>query len=253
MDALEGYFQEKLAVLELSRDVIRGNPAETQVVLLDVHKELMALKAELEEKRREVANLRHQLQTAAQCMALLQSHSVRVRDAMANIPPLAAAAGKQQPQQASASVDTASCREHSGQAKQEGAAAAPRVVVTANVAYLTLQEFATVPAYMKGRAQYESLNVAIDELNTAIQEKYSFLAKPFSAYSGLADKKRYKVLRSQETKDTKGVYFITAEELKNCTNLKSEPNRRTVFTILRHCRRTREIRGPGGLVRFAVI
>jgi hypothetical protein len=30
----------------------------------------------------------------------------------------------------------------------------------------------------------------------------------------LADKKRYKALKSLETKDTKGVHFITAEELK---------------------------------------
>jgi hypothetical protein len=32
--------------------------------------------------------------------------------------------------------------------------------------------------------------------------------------SALADKKRYKALKSLETKDTKGVHFITAEELK---------------------------------------
>jgi hypothetical protein len=32
--------------------------------------------------------------------------------------------------------------------------------------------------------------------------------------SGLAEKKRYKLLRSQENKDTKGVIFLTAEELK---------------------------------------
>jgi hypothetical protein len=30
----------------------------------------------------------------------------------------------------------------------------------------------------------------------------------------MADKKRYKALKSLETKDTKGVHFITAEELK---------------------------------------
>ncbi len=32
--------------------------------------------------------------------------------------------------------------------------------------------------------------------------------------SAMADKKRYKALKSLETKDTKGVHFITAEELK---------------------------------------
>jgi hypothetical protein len=39
--------------------------------------------------------------------------------------------------------------------------------------------------------------------------------RPTCAFcSAMADKKRYKALKSLETKDTKGVHFITAEELK---------------------------------------
>jgi hypothetical protein len=37
---------------------------------------------------------------------------------------------------------------------------------------------------VQGRAQYSSLNQAIDELNSALEEKYTFIAKPFASYTG---------------------------------------------------------------------
>ena len=60
-------------------------------------------------------------------------------------------------------------------------------------------------------------------------------------------------LRTLETKDTKGVYFVVADDLRGGACLKNETNRRTVFPILRHLQLTREIRGPGSVVRFAVV
>ena len=60
-------------------------------------------------------------------------------------------------------------------------------------------------------------------------------------------------LRTMETKDTKGVYFVVADDLRGGASLKNETNRRTVFPILRHLQLTREIRGPGSIVRFAVV
>lgn len=247
MEVLENYFQEKLAVVETCRELVRGDAAANQTLLLEVNKDLLALRADIEEKRREVASMKHQLQAAQRLMTLVQSHSTHVRDSMANIPPIAAKRPTAVPTSRGNSSDQ---QAGGGQAKQQNVAPA---VVVGHVAYLTLNEFESIPSYMKGRAQYTSLNVAIDELNTALEEKYNFLAKPFTFYTALPDKKRYKLLRSQETKDTKGVYFLTAEELKNSANLKSETNRRLVLTILRHHKRIREIRGPGGLVRFAVI
>ena len=41
-----------------------------------------------------------------------------------------------------------------------------------------------------------------------------YKCKAASFVVGLADKKRFKALRSLETKDTKGIHFVTAEELK---------------------------------------
>ena len=126
----------------------------------------------------------------------------------------------------------------------------PRVNV-GQVAYLTVDEFAKIPKYMKGRAQYETLTNTVDEMNNIIIAKYTFLSRPLKELNPV-EKKRRNVLRSQESADTKGVFFVTAEELKDGTLLKSETGRRNLLTILRHFHRVREIRGPGSLTRYAV-
>jgi hypothetical protein len=48
-----------------------------------------------------------------------------------------------------------------------------------------------------------------------LSDKHKKNCRPTCTYcSAMADKKRYKALKSLETKDTKGIHFITAEELK---------------------------------------
>ena len=59
-------------------------------------------------------------------------------------------------------------------------------------------------------------------------------------------------MKSQETRDTRGVYFVVSDDLKNSDTLKSESSRRVIFTILRHFQLIREIRGMS-LVRYAAV
>ena len=59
-------------------------------------------------------------------------------------------------------------------------------------------------------------------------------------------------MKSLETKETKGVYFVVADDLRGAPTLKSEGQRRNIFSILRHFQRTKEIRGPGQVLRYAV-
>lgn len=47
---------------------------------------------------------------------------------------------------------------------------------------------------MKGRLHYDGVNTAIDEFNTALKARYSFLSKGFKAMASMAMKKRYKVI-----------------------------------------------------------
>ena len=58
------------------------------------------------------------------------------------------------------------------------------------LAYLTVQEFQSVPKYMKGRFTYDAFNQVVDEFNNALETKYEFLRKGFQAMASIQDKKR---------------------------------------------------------------
>merc|ERR1711894_91488 len=118
---------------------------------------------------------------------------------------------------------------------------------------LTIQEFEGIPKYMKGRHQYEGINLSIIEINTALSDKYHFLRKGFQAMASINEKKKFKEMKALENRDTKGSYFIVMEDLGSANSLKTEAQRRSIFAILRHCQRIKEIRGPGQVVRYATV
>ncbi|KAI0235727.1 Spindle and kinetochore-associated protein 1 [Lamellibrachia satsuma] len=103
---------------------------------------------------------------------------------------------------------------------------------------------------MKGRILYDSLNSTIDELNQVFSSKYKILSTP---KSGQSDNTRNKIqtYKEQETKDTKGLFFVVESDLKTFGRLKMDNTGRTHLTILRHCGRIREIRG-NGLTRYTL-
>ena len=104
-----------------------------------------------------------------------------------------------------------------------------------------------------GRLNYDGINCAVTELNKTLEEKYTFLGRGFQAMASIKDKKRYKELRSQETRELRGVQFVVAEDLRACPALKTENSRKSIFTILRHCQRIKEIRKPGAPIKYAVV
>ena len=175
-------------------------------------------------------------------MALVQAWNTRSQETLALIPPQALRKSVQEPSPPQSSKPDQ---------VPSSTANKPKVNV-GQVAFLTVDEFAKIPKYMKGRAQYETLTNTVDEFNSILMSKYTFMARPLKELNPV-EKKRRNVLRSQETADTKGVFFLTAEELKEGTLLKSETGRRNLLTILRHFQRIREIRGPGSLTRYAAV
>ena len=60
-------------------------------------------------------------------------------------------------------------------------------------------------------------------------------------------------MKSLETKEAKGFRFVVADDLRNAPTLKSEAQRKNIFTILRHFQRIKEIRGPGQILRYAIL
>ena len=59
------------------------------------------------------------------------------------------------------------------------------------VAYLTVAQFDAIPKYMKGRVTYEGVNAAVEELNVALVEKYTFLGGRMAELPNPKAKKRY--------------------------------------------------------------
>ncbi|TRY70394.1 hypothetical protein TCAL_13201 [Tigriopus californicus] len=129
----------------------------------------------------------------------------------------------------------------------------PTTIVKDAVSYLTLQEFDAIPKYMLGRLSYEAINQAIDDYNQALKDKYEFYGKGFQSMSSMKDKKRYKEMKALETKETRGFQFLVSEDLKSTTHLKSESARKSIFTILRHFKRVKEVRGPGSILRYCAL
>ncbi|KAM4709865.1 SKA complex subunit 1 isoform 1-T2 [Discoglossus pictus] len=115
---------------------------------------------------------------------------------------------------------------------------------------ITVQDFASIPAYMKNRLTYEQINNVIEEINKAVVGKYKILHQPMKALSNVAKKQQCR-FKEEETKDTKGQFFIVEQDIKEFTQLKVDKRFHGFLSILRHCHRLRELRGKG-LVRYMV-
>ncbi|KAL4609660.1 spindle and kinetochore-associated protein 1 [Arapaima gigas] len=117
--------------------------------------------------------------------------------------------------------------------------------------YITTQEFDSIPQYMKGRVTYSQLNAVVQSINTAVKGKYSILQQPAKALSSTA-RKLYQRFKEEETKDTKGQFFVVEEDLREFTQLKIDKRFQSMLSMLRHCQRLRELRG-GGLTRYILL
>ncbi|XP_070792093.1 SKA complex subunit 1 [Pituophis catenifer annectens] len=116
--------------------------------------------------------------------------------------------------------------------------------------FITDKEFDSVPSYMKGRLTCSHVNAVVAEINKAVASKYSIMRQPLKTM-GNPTRNLYFRFQEQETKDTKGEYFIVEADIEEFTQLKADKRFHSILTILRHCHRVREIRGSR-LVRYAI-
>ncbi|NXE95973.1 SKA1 protein, partial [Menura novaehollandiae] len=117
-------------------------------------------------------------------------------------------------------------------------------------ALITTEEFESVPTYLKGRLRYDQINAVVQEINKAVMGKYKILNQPLKSMS-VPVRNLYHRFMEEETKDTKGGFFIVEADIKEFTELKLDKRFHTILSILRHCRRVREVRGSG-LVRYII-
>ncbi|XP_062276304.1 spindle and kinetochore-associated protein 1 [Scomber scombrus] len=117
--------------------------------------------------------------------------------------------------------------------------------------FITLPEFESIPQYMKGRVSYDQLNAAVQSINIAVAAKYKIFRQSVKTLNNQS-RKLYQRFKDQETKDTKGQYFVVEDDFREFTQMKLDKRFQGILNMLRHCQRLREQRG-GGLTRYMLL
>ncbi|XP_037584158.1 spindle and kinetochore-associated protein 1-like [Cebus imitator] len=116
--------------------------------------------------------------------------------------------------------------------------------------FITSDEFNGVPSYMKSRLTYGQINDSIKEINKAVISKYKILYQRKKSMNFVA-RNLYHRFINEETKDTKGRYFIMEADIKEFMTLKVDRKFLVILSILRHCQRLSEV-GGGGLTPYVI-
>ncbi|NXI35279.1 SKA1 protein, partial [Galbula dea] len=156
-----------------------------------------------------------------------------------------------QPTQSCISRPTVKCEEQAKAGEPERAKKPPKEPRSIKeAALITTEEFESVPGYMKGRLTYHQINAVVQEMNKAVVAKYKILHQPLKSMNAAARNLYHRFLE-EETKDTKGEFFIVEADIKEFTQLKLDKRFHSILNILRHCQRVREVRGSR-LVRYVI-
>merc|ERR1711988_679071 len=107
---------------------------------------------------------------------------------------------------------------------------------------VTQDELDSISKYMKGRLTITRLNAAIAEINHLLYKKYTLMNKAMSKMSDQQVKK-VKAYRQQENEETRGYYFFTDQDLRDCPKLKLDATGKSILNVLRHLSRIKELGG----------
>ncbi|TNN35637.1 Spindle and kinetochore-associated protein 1 [Liparis tanakae] len=124
-------------------------------------------------------------------------------------------------------------------------------IVVREVEVITVPEFESIPSYMKGRVSYHQLNVAVQSINAALSAKYKILHQGAKTLSNQTRKLQQR-FKSEETKETKGQFFVVEDDIREFTQMKTDKRFQGILNMLRHCQRLRELRG-GKVTRYLLL
>jgi hypothetical protein len=135
--------------------------------------------------------------------------------------------------------------------KKSDAKKAASTVQVPTIQYVTVSEFEGTPKYMKGRLTLDKLNAAIDEMQKLLQAKYKILSlNPAKMIDTTL--KKYKTYKDAETKETKGLYFLTDADMAESTALRQgDATGKAAIGVLRHLHRIKDLGGT--TKRYAVL
>jgi len=120
------------------------------------------------------------------------------------------------------------------------------------MAYITAEELAGVPQYIKQRLTDEKVNSGVDEIHEIVTKKYKILNMPIHKMTEKTLRK-YKDYKSMEVPETKGFCFFCDMDLKSATHVKVDAGTgKAILTVLRHLGRLKML-PSGSMMRYIII
>lgn len=255
LEALEEGFRNKIAALQICSDLRGGWKEDTVIEFGQLKQELQFIRSEIFRFKGIITSSKKDLLTAHTLLEQMQELCTRLAHMKTNLPSHLPRANanpsitKVSPEHVVADSDK---KNKASQEKQAPKKDSGKSSQTPTISYVTVKEFNDVPKYIRGRLQYDQINLAVDEVNKTLETKYALLRRPRAKLSDV-DMKVAMGCRQQENQETKGLYFVVDNDIKRWSSLKLDSNGRSIMTALRTLKRIREVRGPGNLVRYAVL
>ena len=194
MEALEEKFQSKVFVTKECIEFCRGDPeatmAETNTALIEVGE----LKRKMQILRTVVEKLKSQTKQAEEIAKYMHERIETCENIHENLPKRLIVENGQSKASEKATKEVKSneaSQKSSKTSDNNGSVKSSQSIP--KIRYLSVDEFEKVPKYMRGRLNYDAINASIDDFNSALEARYTFLGKGFQAMASMALKKRYKV------------------------------------------------------------
>ncbi|XP_043934162.1 spindle and kinetochore-associated protein 1 [Protopterus annectens] len=249
IESLHLHVNNKIATIKKSLQLrnIASDP-DMNTILKKIGLELAALNDVLNRFEAEVEQQENSLNFLKDLKASLDGDMKAVLHLSQNIPPHLPrkAAATASEMNGKPEENTKDAETHDVSRKQSKCSASIKEMV-----YITVQEFETVPPYMKGRLTYDQVNATVRDINKAVFGKYKILRQPIKSLNNV-NRNLYHRFMEEETKETKGLFFVVDADIKEFCQKTVDKRFQGMLSILRHCQRIREVRG-GKVVRYVLL
>ncbi|XP_066507758.1 spindle and kinetochore-associated protein 1 [Hoplias malabaricus] len=251
LEEVTKHIDEKISLVKRLLDLraVAKDP-DKQAFLVKLEQDVSAINGLLDRFERYVDEQRNLLKHLKELEEFFQEDVEDARHLKENIPPHMPRREQPAAQSGQLVVSTRAADVPAAPQEQEPSRKPPRALIR-EMEFITVQEFDTIPQYMKGRVTYDQLNAAVKSINMAVMSKYKILHQPLKSLTN-ATRKLHQRFKDQETKDTKGQFFVVEEDLRDLAQLKVDKRFIGMLNMLRHCQRIKELRG-GGLTRYLLL
>jgi len=259
MDDMVQHFSTQVAALKTSFEMrYVGGDKEDQSAVLQALSSLEANISQLENDlgacKLLLTTEKDQIEEMEKVKTIIDQQSARINFALENLP-------ERRPQQCKAPVQSVAHTTNpitDGQENQPEPSVAvkpktkkarrKKAVKVPTIPYIRVDEFESVPVYVRNRLKREVVNQCIDAIHVVLTKKYKILSMPRSTM-GEQTMAKYKEFKEAECRDTDRQHFFLDCDLKQMTDFRMDSTGRACLAVLRTLGALQELRS-GGYVRY---